>query len=180
MNMLIVYSTHDGQTEKIAHYMAERMRAQSHRVDVMDVIRPRSELSVDRYEAIVIGAPVRMGKYSRAVIRFVRSNRARLEQVRSAFFSVCMAAADNDTQHREAEIWPARFFEQTGWHPRLTAIFAGALRYSQYNWFVRWVMKRISKSKGVSTDTSQDHEYTDWTAVARFADSVVGNEPQQQ
>ena len=174
MNILIVYSTHDGQTEKIARFIADRMRAQSHRVDVMDVARPRPELLVDRYEAIVIGAPVRMGKYSRAVVRFVRANRTWLAQVQSAFFSVCMAAASNDTRHREAETWPTRFFEQTDWHPHHTAIFAGALRYSQYNWLLRWVMKRISKSEGGSTDTSHDHEYTDWTVVARFADTVLG------
>lgn len=178
MNILIVYGTHEGQTEKIADFIAQRLRAQNHNVDKMDAARPRPEFSADRYGVVIIGAPVRMAKYPRAVIDFVRANRTRLEQVRSAFFTVCMAAAATDyARRREAETWPARFFEETGWHPRHTAIFAGALRYRRYNWLLRWTMKRIAKSEGVSTDTSQDHEYTDWTAVTRFADAITVNEP---
>jgi menaquinone-dependent protoporphyrinogen IX oxidase len=31
-------------------------------------------------------------------------------------------------------------------------------------------MKRISKQAGGATDTSRDHEYTDWAALDRFLD----------
>jgi menaquinone-dependent protoporphyrinogen oxidase len=31
----------------------------------------------------------------------------------------------------------------------------------------------ISKMAGGSTDTSRDHEYTDWKALTRFADEIA-------
>jgi menaquinone-dependent protoporphyrinogen oxidase len=34
-------------------------------------------------------------------------------------------------------------------------------------------MKRIAKREGGSTDTSHDHEYTDWDAVARFTNRFL-------
>ncbi len=48
-------------------------------------------------------------------------------------------------------------------------MIAGALKYTQYNWFIRWVMKGIARKEGGSTDTSRDHEYTDWRQVAAYA-----------
>jgi menaquinone-dependent protoporphyrinogen oxidase len=37
------------------------------------------------------------------------------------------------------------------------------------------MMKRIVRDKpgGVSTDTSRDHEYTDWDQVKRFAEDFL-------
>ena len=48
-------------------------------------------------------------------------------------------------------------------------MIAGALAYSRYPLPVKWLMKRIAKQAGQSTDTSQDYEYTDWKQVALYA-----------
>jgi menaquinone-dependent protoporphyrinogen oxidase len=58
---------------------------------------------------------------------------------------------------------------KTGWQPTLAASFAGAVKYREYNFLVRQLMKRIAKQAGLSTDTSQNHVYTDWDAVTAFA-----------
>jgi hypothetical protein len=52
----------------------------------------------------------------------------------------------------------------------VTASFAGALEYTQYNRLERALMKRIAKKEGGFTDTSNDHEYTDWAQVTNFAE----------
>jgi len=48
-------------------------------------------------------------------------------------------------------------------------MIAGALKYTQYNFFIKWVMKGIARKEGGSTDTSRDHEYTDWEQVTAYA-----------
>ena len=59
----------------------------------------------------------------------------------------------------------------------MTIQIAGALKYTEYDFFKRLIMKMISKREGRSTDTSRDYEYTDWNAVTKFvtdfADKVV-------
>lgn len=173
MKILMVYGTTDGQTGKITYFVADRLRAHRHSVVIADAARLSADFEVVGYDAVIVGAPVRMEKYPRPVIDFVRAHRAQLDQTPSAFFSVCMAAASAiEAKRRQAESWPSRLFQSTGWQPQLVSIFAGALRYSRYNWLVRWMMRRIARSEGASTDTSQDHEYTDWEAVTRFADAV--------
>lgn len=173
MKIMMVYGTTDGQTEKIARFVAERLRTHQHAVEVEEATHLPPGLVVGRYDAVVVGAPVRMERYPRAVIEFIRTHRTQLGQIPSAFFSVCMAAASKvESKRRQAESWPDDLIQTTGWRPLLVTTFAGALRYSRYNWLVRWMMRRIAKSEGASTDTSRDHEYTDWEAVAHFADAV--------
>jgi menaquinone-dependent protoporphyrinogen oxidase len=74
-------------------------------------------------------------------------------------------AADRDEAIRRMKA----FCDAAGWAPELTASFAGAVTYTQYNPLLRWMMRRISRREGGSTDTSRDHEYTDWAQVATFA-----------
>jgi menaquinone-dependent protoporphyrinogen oxidase len=45
---------------------------------------------------------------------------------------------------------------------------AGRLAYREYNVLVRFLIKRIAKKEGGPTDTSRDHELTDWDAVDRL------------
>jgi menaquinone-dependent protoporphyrinogen oxidase len=60
------------------------------------------------------------------------------------------------------------FVKATGWHPRHILPVAGALVYSQYNFLVKLIMKRIARAVGAGTDTSRDYEYTDWVSLDHF------------
>jgi menaquinone-dependent protoporphyrinogen oxidase len=78
-----------------------------------------------------------------------------------------MSAASGD---KEPQAFIARFLSKVQWKPWRTAAFAGALAYTKYGPLLRFVMKSISKKKGQPTDTSRDHECTDWAAVNKFAE----------
>ena len=43
------------------------------------------------------------------------------------------------------------------------------MRYTHYGWLKRLMMKRIVGKAGGSTDTTRDHEYTDWNDLRNFA-----------
>ena len=53
---------------------------------------------------------------------------------------------------------------------------AGALTYPKYNPFVRFLMKRIARAEGGSTDTTRDHEFTDFAAVERFVERFASEQ----
>jgi len=46
------------------------------------------------------------------------------------------------------------------------------VKYTPYGLITRFIMKMISKREGASTDTTRDHEYTDWDRVAHFAEKI--------
>jgi menaquinone-dependent protoporphyrinogen oxidase len=106
----------------------------------------------------------------------VRETREALERLPTAFFSVSLAICEpTEAGRKEAEGYAEEFFRLTRWHPGKVALFAGALRYTRYGVFTRWIMKRIARGKGSpDLDTSRDYEYTDWDGVTRFAEEFLG------
>jgi menaquinone-dependent protoporphyrinogen oxidase len=116
-----------------------------------------------------------MGKHKNCVRDFVRENRDTLERLPSAFFSVSLAAHDDtDEARKEVAGYVEQFVQQTGWRPGKVGVFAGALLYTRYGFFKRWVMKKIAHNKGnPDTDTSLDYVYTDWEGVTRFAEEFL-------
>ena len=62
------------------------------------------------------------------------------------------------------------FLEATGWKPDFATTFAGALRFSQYGFIKRALMKKIAAEEmHLETDGEHDLEFTSWASVAHFA-----------
>ena len=97
-------------------------------------------------------------------------------KVPSVFLSVSMAAA-NVLNRADAERWlknwDAAFFEKTGWTPAHVEHVAGAQKFRHYDPITKWFMRRVAMEQGYETDTTRDHEYTDWEKLGRFAEALV-------
>ena len=164
MKILIVYGTGEGHTRKVARFMEEVLQEENHKVVIADATEdPPSPFNFD---IVLIGASVHMNKYQNSIHAYVMDNIDELGKKRSAFFSVSMAmASDNEAEHEEIRAVTIGFLQQSGWVPDETFYLAGALKYIQYDYFKRLIMRMIMKKKGGETDTSHDYEYTDWDAV---------------
>lgn len=174
MNILILYGSLEGQTEKIAEFMADSIRDRGHRADIQSGGNLPGHFSVDNYEAIIIGGSIHMGKYPAYVKKFIVANHLWLRSIPSAFFTVCMAVNSQDEKSRETAMhYSDDFLAHVNWQPDLTETFAGAVKYTQYNWLIRIIMKFISRKEGGSTDTSRDHEYTNWESVEHFVEKFM-------
>ena len=172
--VLLVYGTSYGQTAKIARYMAGVLIALGDRVRVVNAASRPSDLDVHRFDAIIVGGSVIRGRHQREVTHFVRDNLATLNTTSSAFFSVSGAAATaTETSQAEAQRFIDEFLGQAGWYPRSAVAIAGELAYTKYNPLLRWIMRRGSKRMGGPTDTTRDHEFTDWSKVERFIDGFM-------
>ena len=183
-SVLVVYATRDGQTRKIAERIATVLRARRHVVELLDAARAPQDLDLSRFQAVLIGSPIRAQGYLRPVVRFVQSHRTTLDLLPTLFFSVGLAVVSkvHDGRAQTMQI-VERLVAETGWRPHRVELVAGALPYTRYNFLVRFVMRRIARKEGGDTDTSRDYEYTDWSAVERFAleflQAVEGSEPEE-
>lgn len=166
---LVAYATTEGQTAKVAARLGELLAGLGWQVTLHDCGRQGTPTELRRYDLLIFGGSVHMGTHQRSLRKAVLRGRASLNTAPSAFFSVSMAAAGNEAGRVEARAAADRFLDETGWSPGLRAELAGALLYRSYGPFTRWIMKRIAAKAGLATDTSVDHEYTDWDAVAAFA-----------
>ena len=169
----LLYAGRHGQTAKIAERIGARLRAQGHAVDVVSCPRrgePAFELA--RFDGVMVGSSVHVGRHHREIDRFVRLHGHFLASGPNAFFSVCLSARTPSPEAQRTAREPVvRTLALGPWRPKHVAIFAGALPYTRYGWLVRWMMKRIVKAQSGETDTMRDYEYTDWAAVDAFADA---------
>jgi menaquinone-dependent protoporphyrinogen oxidase len=169
-DVLIVHGSKYGQTAKIAEYIANVLRSEYISTIVMHAEDVTPELDVGSFAGIIVGAPVLIRRHPRSVQQFVLHHRSTLEHRATAFFSVSGSAAGKElSQKADARAMLQEFLDACRWHPTHTACFAGAIAFTKYNVLVRWAMKRIARQVGASTDTSRDHEFTDWRAVKNFA-----------
>jgi menaquinone-dependent protoporphyrinogen oxidase len=173
-NVLIVYATGEGQTAKIARHIAATLNGAGHTTELLDAASHRTPLDLERFQVVVVGGPVHAGGYPRSLVRFVREHRRLLESVRAVFFSVSLAVLSRTSDGRAQTLQVVdAFVKRTGWRPERVELFAGALPYTKYNFVTRFIMRRIVAKEGGDVDTSRDYEYTDWSAVERFARGLV-------
>lgn len=174
MHILIVFGTIEGQTQKIAETIAGIIRNNGHEVTLISEKHSLKNFSIDEFNAAIIGGSIHMSRYPSIVNKFVSENIDWLKSVPSAFFTVCMGINSKNSESREkARSFGVNFVADSGWQPQLIKTFAGAVKYTQYNFITRFIMKRISRKEGGSTDTSKDHEYTDWGDVQNFAEEFL-------
>jgi menaquinone-dependent protoporphyrinogen oxidase len=182
MRIAILYATREGQTLKIAAHLAVLLEARGIDAHVVNVAT-KVPIELDGYDGAVLAASIHFGKHEKEMIRFVKEHREALAAMPCAFLSVSgsEAGAENSTappvtrarSAAEVERMLEGFFVATGWRPQHVLPVAGAVLYRQYNFLLRFVMKSIARMNGGSTDTTADHEYTDWNMLDRFVESFV-------
>lgn len=166
--LLILYGTTDGHTGKVARFLADQLYAQGADVDLLEA--GTADPDPRDYTAVIVAASVHAGGYQKTVVRWVRAHAYALSCTPSAFVSVCLGVLQNDPKvDRNLAGITDRFAAQTGWAPTCVKRVAGALLYTRYGWLKRMAMRQIVKKAGGSTDTSRDHEYTDWAELREFA-----------
>lgn len=165
MIVTIVYATIEGQTRHIAEAVAATVTEAGHRAELIEA-HDGERFWLDEAEAAILCAPVHGGSYPADFEALAKDWAERLDRIPSAFVSVSLAILGDAEEVAEALAYPATLETETGWHPTRVHHAAGALRFSQYDFFKRWVMRRIALDKGLPADA--DQEFTDWSALEAF------------
>lgn len=174
MKIMIVYGTTEGHTATLVEEMRAAIAGRGHEVQIERAGERAAGIPLD-VDGVIVGASVHKGKYQPEVSDFVVRNREQLSVLPSAFFQVCLTAADSSPEAaRQTQALVDAFVEATGWQPATVETFAGKLAWSQYDFFTRLLMKLILRAQhrpAEERDTSHDRDYTDYDALREFAES---------
>jgi len=168
--ILLLHQSVYGHTIKISECLKDELAALG---DVAEV-RPLEQgaADADAFDAIVLGASIRHGKHSPAVVDFVSAQRALLESKPSAFFSVSLVARKPAKNTAQTNPYVRAFLAHSPWQPKLVGVFGGVLDYQRYGLIDRYAIRLIMTLTGGPTDMHTNTEFTDWSAVKRFAASL--------
>jgi menaquinone-dependent protoporphyrinogen oxidase len=173
--VLIVYSTKEGHTEKIAERMSEALAASGHDVHAARVVREPVEIGRD-VDAVIVGGSIHKGRHADELVEFARRNRERLDSLPAGFFTVCLSAVESTPESQAAtEGYLNAFMAESGWQPEDVAVFAGSLAWTHYDFFTTLVMRLIARHYGMPErfGRTQDYDYTDYDAVQAFAEKIA-------
>lgn len=169
--ILILYGTGEGQTRKIAAFVADKLSA-THQATLLDATDVHEPLNFSNFDAAIIAASLHAGGFQKSVARAVASDAARLAGMPNAFMAVSLSAAGDDVDDwRGLEECLERFWREADWRAEQVEHVAGAFRYTQYDYFKRMLMRQIAKKRGAPVDISRDWELTDWDQLAKFAEA---------
>ena len=170
-NVLVIYASTEGQTAKIATYVADRCGKAGHAAHIRQASDPDP---LPAFDAVVLAGSLHLGKHQPALVDFVVDHRDQLVAVPSLFLSVSLSAAGNDEDLINADRCVDEFIDATGWRPRQVELVAGGVHMEKINFIKRFAIRRILRKKGVDLDPSGDAEMTDWAALDRAIDLFMG------
>ena len=174
MRVLIAYGSTEGQTRKIAEKSAEHLRQHKHDVQLVDCCDLQTDFDIFPFDAAIIAGSVHQFQHQTDMVDFVIKHKKWLADKLTAFISVSLSEAFEEDR-AEAQLYIDQFIDETGWEPQHRLSLAGALRYKEYDFMRSWVMKFMAGAKGAPTDTSKDHEFTDWDKLYAFLDDFTGS-----
>lgn len=171
--ILVLYTSIDGQTARIARHVASTLGRLGHAVTVRASDAVEVVWEIGTHDAVIVGGAVRFGRVVKPLEALVSDRVTEIQTRPNAFFSVCLSAGGPGAKPENARKYQQDFFDRTDWYPELTASFAGALLYTKYNPVIRTIMRLILTIARGDTDTTRDYDYTDWNAVERFAEQFA-------
>jgi menaquinone-dependent protoporphyrinogen oxidase len=171
----VFYASSHGQTRRIAERLSAIVRDDGFSSIPIDLRSAEAaEFDWRAVRGVLLGAPLYGGRHLRRARQFVERHHHALNSVPSAFFSVSLSAGSRNAAEVETARRLADAFPQSAlWWPNHVASFAGRLAYTGYNPVIRFLLRRIARREGGPTDTTRDHELTDWNAVMALAYTMI-------
>lgn len=170
-SVLILYSTTDGQTQRICQRVQQHIETTGHQVTLLSItdgVVP----GLSGFDKIVIGARIRYGKHQPEVFSFIKAHLAELQRVPNAFFSVNIVARKPEKNRAETNPYVRKFLKLAPWQPTLVDVFAGKLDYPRYGFLDRLMIRFIMFITKGPTDPTAVVEFTDWQRVEDFSRKV--------
>ncbi|MCC1481935.1 flavodoxin domain-containing protein [Roseibaca sp. Y0-43] len=171
MKILVGYATKEGQSRKIARWIADRAADAGHSSELL-ALDDADGLEMARFDRAVLVASIHVGQFKPALAEFAAAHAGWLGAHPTLFLPVSLAAAGHDSDDWRALAKIEQDLAQaTGWTPSRVEHTAGAYTPSRYDMLTRFIMRRIVAKKDPDADLDVDHEYTDWADLGRVVDS---------
>lgn len=170
MKFLQLFTSREGQTQKIMQCMANELSALGHQVEVRQLTESTPQMAdLADFDWVLIGGSIHYGKHEAFLAEFIQQHQNQLEQVQTLLFSVNLTARKPEKNRPETNPYLKKFLAQLNWQPNQAHVFAGALLYSRYGFWDKQIIRFIMWLTKGNTDTSKDIDYTDWDGVKALA-----------
>ena len=164
MKLLILYGTIEGQTRKIANFVAEEAIRLGHDPVLVDA-EETGAIEFDGVGAVILAASVHQRRHPRAFEAMLAAHSADLAAARVLMLSVSLNAAFAEGREEAAE-YLTEMKMRTRLVPDAEMLVGGAVRTMHYDYFALQVLRHVVLRDRPFDASKTEHEFTDWAAVA--------------
>lgn len=163
MKVLIIYASVEGQTARIADFLAAKLEKSGHEVGKIDA-EGTEEIVLDSVDKVILAAPVHERRHPKLFEVMLVAQKEQLARRDTLMISVSLSAAFPEGLE-EAQDYLTEMKMRTGFSPSAELLVAGAIRVGEYDYFAAQVLQHVVL-RGRNVDTAAgEHEFTDWAAL---------------
>ncbi|WP_414469106.1 flavodoxin domain-containing protein [Methanobacterium sp. ACI-7] len=175
MKALIVYGTRYSTATGIAEEMGRILEDEVVEVDLKDA-RNLKDCNVDPYDLVIVGSGIKIGKWTKGSLNFLKNNKESLKNKKVALFVTCGAANDPKTVNEGQEKYLDDVADKYLYNkPVATGLFGSlydpdAKHGLLHKMTLRSIKKELEKQ---GKDITKYHDYRDWDKIGAWARSLV-------
>lgn len=175
MKALIVYGTRYGTATEIAEEIGHVMVGEGIEVDVKDA-RTLKNFDISPYTLVVVGSGIKMGKWTKKSLKFLKVNKKALASKKVAIFVTCGAANEEKNRPEGQEKYLDQVAEKNLINePVATGLFGSkydpdAKHGLMYNFTMKFIKKELEEQ---GMDPTQSIDYRDWDEIRAWARSLA-------
>ncbi|MBN2219786.1 MAG: flavodoxin domain-containing protein [Kosmotogaceae bacterium] len=138
MKTAIIYSTRSGTAEKCSEKLSKMLSGESVVINIKKVSSP----DLSEYDAVIVGASIRIGKVQKEITEFVQKNLETLKEKRLGVF-LCMGAGEESFSDYLSQNFPKEFLDKC----TAKGFFGGEFNLERLGFLSRMMLKAASKGK---------------------------------
>ncbi|NQT09295.1 flavodoxin domain-containing protein [Candidatus Bathyarchaeota archaeon] len=174
MKALIAYGSRYGSTKEIAERMGETLSEAGCIVDVLNVHKETGR-RVSDYELVIVGSGIKVGRWTKEALAFLKQNEETLSDREVAFFVSCSFILDPTKQEEAWEKYLVQVAERYPLiKPKALGLFGGVLDKKKYGLGIRFLLKAMAKELKIQeADLDNPYDFRDWEQINEWTANLL-------
>lgn len=170
----LFFASRDGQTQRIAERIAERLGEAGLGVTLTNLNERQPDAAeITAAGVIVVAAAIRYGKHLPPAEHLLQMHAARIPQDHLALISINLTARKPGKDTAKGSVYLRKWLRRHRLTPAIATAVAGKLDYPRYGWFDRMMIRLIMTLTKGPTDPTLTIEFTDWDKVDALANDIA-------
>jgi len=170
MKALVIFGTRYGTAKEISEKIADVLTDENLDVDLINS-DDKKTIAVEDYDLIVVGSGIKMGKWTKNTLNFLKKNRKELSNRKVALFVSCGAANEEkkkaEAQQKYLDDVAAKYLDS---EPVSTGLFGGIYDPDADHGLIYKLIKKTIEKEMIKAgqDPTKKQDYRDWNAINQW------------
>jgi menaquinone-dependent protoporphyrinogen oxidase len=171
LKALVAFGTRYGSTARVASAIAEELKGRGYQVEVWDLRQQADD--VERFDLVVLGSGIIVGRWSKEAREFIASNATVLAKKRVALFASCSDVLFPEKVENARKVYLQDVAASVPTlAPVSLGLFGGEVDFSKYGALTKMLLKGAGTRKTLEArgvDCSKPYDFRDWETVRAWA-----------